>query len=233
VAVPSTSSWVLDTDEVISAAMDRLPGGADQGYDIAKCRRALQFTFQRLLARRVANWKVTEGVLPLIADQAAYSLPSDEHDVLEVMIRETTSVNATDIPVNRMARGEYAEIPDKTTKGRPVNFWLQRGRDNRTLYFWPTPDLSNRYQVRYQRVVLFRDVGTMVDNLDVPAAWSGVMVAGCAYFLALEKPEIDIPTRQEMERLFNDEIGLLEGEDADKGPLRILPDLSAYTGGYW
>lgn len=232
-SVPSTSSWQLDVDQILTAAVARLPGQQDIAYDIERGKRALQFTFQRLLARRVANWKVTEGVLSLIADQAAYALPSDEHDVLEVMIRETTTVNATDIPVTRMARGEYAEIPDKTTKGRPVNFWLQRGRDNRTLYFWPTPDLSNRYQVRYQRVVLFRDVGTMVDNLDIPAAWSGVMVAGTAFFLSLEKPELDIPTRQEMERLFEKEIEMLEGEDADKGPLRILPDLSAYTGASW
>jgi hypothetical protein len=230
VAVPSVSTWALDVDQVLAAAMDRLPGGADQGYDIERARRALQFTFQRLLARRVANWKVTEGILTLTAGQAAYSLPADEHDVLEVTVRETTQVTPTDVPLTRMARDEYHLIPDKTTKGRPVNFWLQRGRDNRTLYFWPTPDLSNRYEVRYQRVVLFRDVGTMLDNLDVPTAWTGVMVAGCSYFLSLERGDIDIPTRQELDRLFSTEIELLEGEDADKSPLRVLPDLSAYTG---
>lgn len=213
--------------------MDRLPGGADQAYDIAKARRALQFTFQRLLARRVANFKRTEGVLPLLANTISYQLPADEHDVLEVTMRDVLQVNPTDIPLDRISGDQYALLPDKTTKGRPVQFWVQRGRDARTLHFWPMPDLTGRYEVRYQRVVLFRDVGSMVDNLDVPAAWLSIMVAGCAYFLSLEKSEIDIATRQEMERLFEKEIELVEGSDSDKSTLRIVPDLSAYSGASW
>lgn len=230
-AVPGTSTWVLDTDEVITAALERLPGKIDQAYDLAKARRAIQFTFQRLLARQVTNFKVTLGTLSLAADQIAYTLPADEHDVLEATLRDVNQVNnPTDIPLIRISRDEYHFLPDKETKGRPVNYWVQRARDARTIHFWPKPDRV--YEVRYQRVVLFRDVGNMLDNLDTPSSWLSVLVAGCAYFLALSKPEIDIPTRQEFERLFEKEIDLIESEDRDRSTLRILPDLSAYTGGY-
>jgi hypothetical protein len=232
VAVPVSSAWTLDTDEVVTAALERLPGPIDQAYDLDKARRALQFTFQRLLARQVINFKVTTGTLTLVANQVAYVLPSDEHDVLELTMREPgSSLNPTDIPLQRIPRDDYHNLPDKQTRGRPVQFWVQRGRDARTLYFWPKPDRA--YEISYQRVVLFRDVGTMTDHLDVPSTWLSVMVAGCAFFLAMSKPEIDIPTRQEFERLFEREIELVETEDRDRSALRILPDLSAYNSGYY
>jgi hypothetical protein len=230
VAVPSTATWTLDTDEVVSAALERIPAKIDQAYDLAKARRALQFTFQRLLARQIANFRVSLVTLTLTADQIDYTLPADQHYVLEATIRDPVSPagNPTDLPLERIARDEYHLIPNKESRGRPHKFWVQRGRDARSLHFWPKPDRA--YVVRYQHVSLFRDVGGALDHLDVPQTWLSVLVAGTAYFLAISKPEIDIPTRQEMERLFEKEVDLIESEDRDRASLRIVPDLSAYTG---
>lgn len=228
-ALPSTSAWSLDTDQVISSALRRLPGKQDQGYDLVSAREALQFTFQRLAARQIHNWKVDLGTLDLTDGDEAYTLPTDEHDLLEVTIRDTTQTTPTDIPLTRMSRDEYHYLPDKTTPGQPVCFYVQRGRTSRTVYFWPVPN-SDDFQVRYQRVSLFRDVGSMVEELDAPSTWMSVLVAGCAYFLALSKPEVDIPTRNELERLFEKEIELIEPVERDRSDLRILPDLSAYFG---
>lgn len=227
-AVPTTSSWTLDTDEVISAAFERLPGKIDQGYDIPKAIRAIQFTFQRLTARQVTNFKVTLGTLSLVTGDVDYDLPTDEHDVLEVTVRDTRETNPTDIPLTRYSSDEYHYLPDKLTPGMPTGFWIQRGRDKRTMFVWPAPNLDD-FQIRYRRIILFRDVGTMTDHIDVPSTWLSVIVAGCTYFLALSKPEVPIADRQEFERLFEREIELIETEDRDKGPLRIMPDLSCYN----
>lgn len=227
--LPTTSAWSLDLDQVIGLAMDRLPGKQDVGYDIARAKAALQFTLQRLQARQIHNWKVDLGVLSLADGDQDYDLPSDEHDVLEATIRDTSQTVPTDIPLGRMSRDEWHYTPDKSTPGQPTSFYVQRGRLLRTVYFWPKPNKAT-FQVRYQRVSLFRDAGSMVEEVDAPSTWMSVLVAGCAYFLALSKSDVDIPTRQELERLFEKEIELIEPSERDRADLRILPDLSCYFG---
>lgn len=228
--LPSTSNWSLDCDQVISSALRRLPGKQDQGYDLVSAKEALQFTFNKLAARNLHNWKIDLGTLSLTDGDEAYTLPADEHDILEATIRDTTQATPTDIPLGRIARDAYHLLPDKTTAGQPTSFYVERGRTTRTVYFWPVPNTDN-FQVRYQRVTLFRDVGSMVEELDAPASWHSVLVAGCAWYLALSKPsDVPMDERNELERLFEKEIEEISPVERDRADLRILPDLSSYFG---
>lgn len=230
-SVSSFARWTLDVDEICRAAADRVTGSAQtKGYELKSARRALQFVFQRLMLRGVNLWTVDLKTIDLAASQTLpIALGDDTIDMLETVARDTNQTTASDIPLGRMARGEYQNLPDKTTSGFPTNFYLDRERDAPELYVWPVPDKAG-YQLRYYAIQKMRDVDTMVDNVDAPVRWLPCITAGVAWYMSLDRQAgVDIAERQEFERMFNDEFMEAASEDRDNVPVRVVADMSAYA----
>ena len=58
-------------------------------------------------------------------------------DVLEAVVRRS----GTDISTSRIGRQDYLTIPDKTTQGRPTQFFVDR-QITPTITVWPSPENS-------------------------------------------------------------------------------------------
>jgi len=91
----------------------------------------------------------------------------------------------TEIPIARLNRDDYTALPNKFFLGRPLQFWFDRQLNQPIMHLWPVPNAA----ATTQQIVLWRhryiqDVGTMVEELDVPQRWFDAIVAMLASKLA-------------------------------------------------
>lgn len=227
--VSSAAQWTLDVDEICQAAFRRIGGEQTKAYELRSAREALQFVFQRLMLRGVNLWTLELATISLSANQSLpITLAYDTVDILDPVYRDTQQATVTDVSVNRMARDEYQALPDKTTQGAPTSLYLDRQRDAPQLYVWPVPNRTG-YEIRYWRIRKIRDIDTMVDNVDAPVRWLPTLVAGVAWYMALERRDaISIDERQELKAEFEAEFREAAGEDRENVPLTVSVDLSCY-----
>jgi hypothetical protein len=224
--VPTTSEWTLDLDEVINAASERLPGPR-RAIEIQTCRRAVQFCFSRFATIGLNLWTVEMLVsLQLEVNVASYTLPADTLDVLEMIYRDVSLSAPTEVAITRGSRDGYTLQPNKADTGPPSMAYLHRGRDNPTLYVWPAPDRA--YELRYNRVRMFRDTGNMLAGVDVPDRWLGVVVAGVAHYLGMTQDGITEEQLARLKNTFEDELMTISPEDRDRSVFKTEIDLATY-----
>ena len=228
-SIASAAQWTLDVDEICQAAFRRVGGEQTKAYELKSAKDALQFVFQRFMLRGVNLWTLELETLTLAANQTMpISLGFDTVDILEAVYRDTTQTTVSDIPVQRLSRGQYQNLPDKTTTSFPTSLYLDRQRDAPNLYVWPVPDRAG-YEIRYWAIKKIRDITSMVDNVDAPVRWIPAIVAGLAWYLSLERRgQLSIEDRQELKAEFEQEFAEAAGEDRDNVPLRATVDLSCY-----
>ncbi len=91
-----------------------------------------------------------------------------------------------DVPMIRLARYDYEQIPSKTNTGRPDRFfWDGAGVDLSTRYMqlWPVPENSTDI-VRAWVICRPQDVGGLVNTQDIGYEWYDAFAAGLAARLA-------------------------------------------------
>jgi hypothetical protein len=226
-AVPTTAVWALDTDQILDesfARVRRITGRQASGYDLKRGVRALQLLMAELSMRGVQLWQVSEQTLALEDGDNDVALPDDVLEVIEAVLRDS---DGTDLPLPRMSRSEMLAIPDKDSPGRPLRYWVDRGRDRLTLRFWPVPD--GDYTLIFHASVALRDIGTMVDSIDVPTRWMPCLISGLAWFIARgveECPSIEV---EHLKSEFEADYLTAVSDDRERVPLRVVYDLSVYT----
>lgn len=225
--VSSTSAWTLDLDQVIAAAQERLRLPPEPGHDFQKSKRAVNFVFARLAASGLNRWTVDQETLALTANEPRYLLGTDCLDVLEVAVRDTAQAFRTDLMLERVSRDQYMTISNKLSPGRPSQVYVERTRERPILHLYPAPKIST-FELVYNRIRCFRDLGSPLDAIDVPNHWLGVIVAGVAYYLGQTKAELTAGDRQELREAFEYEINCIAPEDRDRSPLTICLNLSDY-----
>ena len=112
----------LDVGEIVEEAYERCGLEVRTGYDAKTARRSLNLMFADWANRGLNLWTVRQGTITLTAGQAQETLTLDVVDMLEVTLRR----DGTDYEVERISRGEYATLPNKTTQGRPSQFYFDR-----------------------------------------------------------------------------------------------------------
>ena len=136
----------------------------------------------------------------------------------------------TEIPIARLNRDDYTALPNKFFLGRPLQFWFDRQRDQPIMHLWPVPNAA----AEFQQIVLWRhryiqDVGTMVQELDVPQRWFDAIVALLASKLAEETPEVDANLMPILEAKAEKALAQAENEERDNSPIYWAPLISMYT----
>lgn len=170
------------------------------------------------------HWWDVEGIAP-----AAYMrLKATGTTVLDV--RELVFANTPqEIPLAKINRDDYRNLPNKTFLGRPVQFFFDKQIRIPNLTVWPAPDESYTFQqitVTTQRYVM--DPGTMQQELEVPQGWFLAIVATLAYNLAQEIPE----SEAELADLFSEMTRLMTdawASQSDGAPVKLTPNISPYT----
>jgi len=207
----------LDVGEIIEEAYERCGLEVRTGYDARTARRSLNLMFADWANRGLNLWTVKQGTITLTAGQAQETLTDDVVDLLEVTLRRS----GTDYEVERISRGEYATLPNKTTQGRPSQYYFDRQIDP-VINLWTVPENSTD-QLIYYYVRRIEDADALVNTTDMPFRFYPCMVAGLAYYMAMKRA----PERvQLLKSVYEEEFQRAADEDEGRTPLKLQPSLS-------
>ncbi len=136
-----TSTFNLEFDEIIEEAYERCGLESRTGYDLRTARRSLNLLFMDWANRGLNLWTIEQRSLALVAGDPEYDLPADTVNILSAVVRTGTGTNQQDITLDRISQNEYLHVPDKFTKSRPSQYYLQRTATP-VLFIYPAPDTS-------------------------------------------------------------------------------------------
>ena len=206
----------LDVAEIIEEAFERCGIEVRTGYDARTARRSLNLMFAEWANRGLNMWTVKQKTITLTQGQATETLLADVVDILEVVLRRSN----TDYELDRISRGDYATLPNKTTQGRPSQFWFNR-QIAPVINLWAVPENSTD-QLIYYYLQRIDDADTLVNTTDMPFRFYPCMVAGLAYYLALKKA----PDRvQLLKTVYEEEFQRAADEDEARVPLKLQPSI--------
>jgi hypothetical protein len=135
-----------------------------------------------------------------------------------------------EIPMARLNRDDYVNLPNKTFEGRPLQFWCDRQLNNPVMYLWPVPSaqfITAQVVVWVKRYIM--DVGTMTQEIEVPQRWYDAIVYVLAARLAEETPSVDPQMIGILDQKAQRALLEVEGEERDDSPIYMTPNIAVYT----
>jgi len=226
-ATSGTRSFALKVDEIIDEAFARIGGEPQLGKEVLSARRSLNIMLRDWTNRGVLLWSTDEQTVSLTEGTASYTLDAGTVDILEAVLQTTVSGDTTDINLTRISREDYLEIPNKTSKGQPSQYFLDRQRAAPVIFLYPTPDDSTDV-FKFRRSKKVEDITASNEDIDVPDRFYPCLISGLAYYLSLKRPQIEINRRQELKFIYEEEFDRAATEDREKVDLRIMPVLSSH-----
>ena len=150
---------------------------------------------------------------------AVLQFPIGMTDIQEADYRvKSTSV---DTPMTKISRSQYQGFSNKTDKGLPTQYWVQRFIDKVTMTLYLTPGASqDGNYINFYYTKRIDDVGAYTNATDVPYRFIPCMIAGLSYYLAIKYA----PQRvQELKLLYEDELKRALAEDGSSTSTYITP----------
>jgi len=215
-ATSNSRDFDLDVAEIVEEAYERCGLELRTAYDAKSARRSLNLMFADWANRGLNLWTVTQTTQALTAGTATYTLTANVTDLLEVVIRRSGS----DTDVTRISRGEYLSIPNKTTQGKPSQYFFDR-QTLPQINVWPTPENSTDTLVFYF-VNRIQDVDSLTNTADTPFRFLPCMVAGLAYYISMKKAPERI---QLLKTVYEEEFQRAADEDEDRVSLKLQPSI--------
>lgn len=216
-----TAAFNMDLTEIVEEAFERAGSEMRSGYDLRTARRSLNLLFADWANRGVNMWTFEQGSIPMVQGTATYDLPVDTVDLLEQVIRTTTSGTQSDLTMSRISVSTYSSIPTKTSQGRPVQVLVNRTATP-SVTVWPVPNESDTYTLIYWRLRRIQDAGGGVNTMDVPFRFIPCMVAGLAYYIALKVPG-GVERLPILKQQYDEAWDLASTEDREKASVRFVP----------
>ena len=217
-ATSGTKTFSLNIADTIEEAFELAGLEQRTGYDARAARRSLNIMFADWSNRGVNLWTIEQETQNLTEGTASYNLNAYDIDIVSAVIRRTSNGVQTDIDIDRIGRSEYLNIPNKTTKGRPSQFFVDR-QTTPVVKLWPTPENSTDQFISY-RIQRIDDVTASNQDPEVPSRFIPCMVSGLAYYIALKRnPEKAGLLKQQYEQDFK----LASDEDRSRASLMLTP----------
>lgn len=218
-----TTAFDMDFTEIAEEAWARAGREMRSGYDLRTARRSMNLMTIEWQNRGINLWTVAEGSVSLTTGTGQYNLPADTIDLLEQVIRTNAGNvnNQSDLTMTRISVSTFATIPNKLTRGRPIQVWIDRQRDQPQINVWPVPD-SNDYTFVYWRLRRIQDAGNGVETADMNFRFLPCLVAGLAYHIAMKDPDL-APRIELLKQEYEAQFILAAGEDREKTPFRFVP----------
>jgi len=204
----------IDVGEIIEEAYERCGLEVRTGYDAKTARRSLNLMFAEWVNRGLNLWTVEQDVITVTQGQSQKTLGEDVADILEMALRR----DGTDYEMERISRGDYLDFPNKTSQGRPSQFYFDR-QIAPVINLWQTPENSTDQLVFYY-VRRIEDADALTNTTAVPYRFYPCMVAGLAYYLSMKRA----PDRvQLLKAVYEEEFQRAAEEDEDRVPLQLVP----------
>ena len=227
-ATSGTKTFELDIADYIEEAFERCGLEARTGYDLKTATRSLNIMFAEWANRGLNQWTVEQKTIAMVASTATYNVDSTNStatiDVLDCFIRETTSGSEVDIPLTRISRAEYSNLSNKSTTGKPSQFFIDKGVSP-TITVWPKPDLSNKYTVVANALSRIEDAGGATKTAEVPFRFYPCLVAGLAYYVSMKKAPERMPV---LKQVYEEEFDRALSQDEERSSFNISPSLRGY-----
>lgn len=197
-ATSGTTSWSLNRDQVITAALRKLgvvPSGgtpsANQISDAASALNALVKVFQ---ADGMPLWKIAPQTFTTVNGTSTYTAgPAQTINIpkpLKIIQALYTPSGGVNMPMNIYNRYDFNNLPQGSTiTGLPINFYYQPGNTNGTIYLWPTPSDSTGV-VTFSYQSMYEDMNSASDDFDFPSEWIQPLIYNLAWTMA---PEFGLP----------------------------------------
>ena len=215
--VSGSKNFELDVTEYVEEAFERCGREVRTGYDIKTAKRSMNLLFADWANRGLNAWTIEQTTQALTQGTSNYSLGADTIDILSAVIRRSD----VDYGIDRLSRDDYLNIPNKTTQGRPSQFFLDR-LITPVLKIWPVPENSTDVVV-FDRLVRIDDADTAQNTVEVPFRFYPCLAAGLAYYIAIKKA----PDRvQLLKAVYEEEMDRAMSMDRDRASFNIVPSLA-------
>tara|TARA_B100001287_G_C22523818_1_gene454002 strand:- start:61 stop:729 length:669 start_codon:yes stop_codon:yes gene_type:complete len=214
-----SKNFELDVSDYIEEAFERCGVEVRTGYDLKTAKRSLNLLLADWANRGLNQWTIKQTTVTCTSGTASYNLDADTIDILSVVVRRDN----TDYGIERLSRDEYLNIPDKTSTGRPSQFFLDR-QITPVLKVWTTPENSTD-QLIFDRLVRIDDADTFKNTMEVPFRFYPCLAAGLAYYISIKKA----PNRtQFLKAIYEEEFERAMTEDRDRASFNVAPSLEYY-----
>lgn len=147
-----------------------------------------------------------------------------------------TGAAPQEIPIAKINRDDYSNLPNKWFTGRPLQFWYNKNIPQPTLVLWPVPQV----QFTFAQIVLYaqryiQDVGTLTQSIEIPQRWFLAIVTETAKQCMLNIPEcrraMDPNDRQLLLAEATMRINEAWASETDSSPTMLRPMIHRYTRG--
>lgn len=217
-ALSGSTDFEPNITEFIEEAFERCGVELRTGYDLKTGIRSANLMLAEWANRGLNQWTITTGTQTVTEGTASYQLGTDVIDILDVVVRRTINNNSTDIILNRISRSEYFNIPNKDTKARPSQFFLDK-QNNPTLFLFPAPENSTDV-IRFNKLTRMDDSDNARNTMDMPFRFYPCFVAGLAYYISLKKS----PDRTSLlKSIYEEEFRRAADQDEDRASFKIRP----------
>ncbi len=217
-----SANFELDVSDYIEEAFERCGLEVRTGYDLKTAKRSLNLLFADWANRGLNQWTIAQRTQTVTADDADYDLGADVIDVLSMVVRRST----TDFSMSRISRDQYLSIPNKTTTGRPTQFFIDR-QITPKIKIWPTPENSTDV-LHFDCLTRIEDADTFTNTVEVPFRFYPCLAAGLAYYIAIKKAPDRI---QLLKSIYDEEFDRAQAEDRDRASFNVAPSLQYYRVG--
>ena len=223
-ATSGTTAFDMDFTEIAEEAWERAGREMRSGYDLRTARRSMNLMTIEWQNRGLNLWTIDSGTQTLTAGTSQYTLPADTIDLLDHVIRTDAgnTTTQTDLTISRIGVSTYASIPNKLTRGRPIQVFVERLRAAPVINLWPVPDDSTTYTFVYFRLRRIEDAGSGVETADMNFRFLPCLVAGLAYHIAMKVPELADRISM-LKAAYEEQYALAAGEDREKTSERFIP----------
>ena len=166
-----TTSYNLKAREIIEYALEKINIVAKgEPLDVRQSKPAMRELNVMLKEWMVypAIWRITEGFVNLAANEPSYSLTPRPYRIIDMRFRQASGI---DIPMQELTREEYYDLPLKTSKGPPTQWFFDPQQATSSVYIWPVPATvtTETLRVTYQRFI--EDVTDLDQTVDITSEW--------------------------------------------------------------
>jgi hypothetical protein len=203
--------------------------GASTGYALETSNDGTTWT---ILATE-SNPNVTAGVVTWVDVQGSLATSyfrvratSGNLNQAQVVLANTPN----EIPMARLNRDDYVNLPNKAFQGRPLQFWCDRQLNNPVLNLWPVPSaqfVTAQVVVWVKRYIM--DVGTMTQEIEIPQRWYDAIVYLLSSRVAEETASVDPQMISILDQKAQRALLEAENEERDDSPIYMTPNIAVYT----
>tara|TARA_R100001510_G_scaffold24834_1_gene21827 strand:+ start:801 stop:1496 length:696 start_codon:yes stop_codon:yes gene_type:complete len=228
-ALSGSKNFELQVADYIEEAFERCGLELRTGYDLKSANRSLNLMLAEWANRGLNQWTIAQKTLSMVKDTTEYNIDSTNGtapiDVLDVFIRETVSSETTDLPMSRLSRAEYSHIVNKSSTGKPNQYFVNK-QITPTISVWPAPDKSSTYTIVMNVLTRMDDSDSATNTMEIPFRFYPCLTAGLAYYISIKRA----PERTAMlKSMYEDEFTRALSQDEDRASYRISPDIRSYN----